>query len=115
MDRVNFLTIEFGKDLILSFSFNEDSKCGIGGFTIIRTPVNELFLSEKERCPLTNSADFDRRICLRSAIIDRNSIVLHIDNGIENFDISRIDDTEFEDMIHVLKEMNFDNAFDLIY
>ncbi len=57
--------------------------------------------------------DDDRIILLRSCVFDRNSITLNTDNGIEQFDISKINDSEFTNMVKVLKKMNFDNAFEL--
>ena len=111
MDRVIFLTIEFGTDLILSFSFNEGTKYGIEGYSIHRTPKFEFIFEPEERGPCVDITTNDRRMILRSVSFDRNSITLKADNGNEQFDISRIDDSEFTDMIKVLKKMNFDKAF----
>ena len=114
MDCVNFLTIDFGKDLVLSFSFDEGTKYGIDGFCIQRTPELEFPLSEEERGPAIDWTDDDRIILLRSCTFDRNNITLNTDYGVEHFDISRIEDSEFADMIKVLKKMNFDNTFEII-
>jgi len=114
MDRANFLTIDFGKDLVLSFSFDEGTKYGVDGFCIQRTPELEFALNEEERGPSIDWTDDDRIILLRSCTFDRNNITLNTDYGVEHFDISRIEDSEFADMIKVLKKMNFDNTFEII-
>jgi hypothetical protein len=113
MDCVNFLTIDFGKDLVLSFSFDDGTKYGVEGFCIQRTPKLEFAISKEERGPSIDWTGDDRIILLRSYVFDRNSITLNTDNGIEQFDISKINDSEFTNMVRVLKKMNFDKAFEL--
>jgi hypothetical protein len=44
MDTVNFITIETGDDLILSFSFDDGTRFGVDGFIIQRTPKFEMKL-----------------------------------------------------------------------
>ena len=114
MDCVNFLTVDFGKDLVLSFSFDDGTQYGVEGFCIQRTPKLEFAISKEERGPSIDWTDDDRIMLLRSCVFNRNSITLNTDNGIEQFDISKINDSEFTDMVKVLKKMNFDNAFDII-
>ena len=114
MDRVNFLTIEFGKDLILSFSFNDDTKYGVDGYCIQRTPSLEYIVDSDERGPAVDWTDDDRVILLRKVVFDRNTISLETDDGVEKFDISEIEDEEYADMLKVLKEMNFDNSITII-
>jgi len=114
MHCANFLIIDFGDDLVLSFSFDDGTKYGVDGFCIQRTPKLEFALSEEERGPAIDWTDDDRIILLRSCTFDRNNITLNTDYGIEQFDIVKIADSEFADMVKVLKKMNFDNAFELI-
>ena len=115
MDCANFLIIDFGDDLVLSFSFDDGTKYGVDGFCIQRTPKLEFALSEEERGPAIDWTDDDRIILLRSCTFDRNNITLNTDYGIEQFDIVKIADSEFADMVKVLKKMNFDNTFELIH
>ena len=60
MDTVNFLTIETGTDLILSFSFDdEDTEYGVDGFMIHRAPKFEGILEPHERGPAVDWTDED--------------------------------------------------------
>lgn len=112
MDRVNFLTIETGKDLILSFSFDDEgTKYGVDGFTIHRAPQYESIVEPHKRGPVVDWTDEDRIILLREVEFDRNSIRIVHDDGTESFDISHIDEDEYSDMLKVLEKINFDNAF----
>jgi hypothetical protein len=48
MDVVEFITIqEDGSDLVLSFSFKEDTEFGVDGFIIQRSPQFEFILPRK--------------------------------------------------------------------
>jgi hypothetical protein len=114
MDTVNFLTIDTGDDLTLSFSFEEDTKYGVDGFAIFRTPKFEFTIDRHERGPFIEWTDDDVIILLREFSYDRNTVEIIYDGGKELFDISEIRDEEFKQMIVVLKKMNFDNAFRLI-
>ncbi|HEX2957076.1 MAG TPA: hypothetical protein VHO70_09585 [Chitinispirillaceae bacterium] len=114
MDRVNFLTIDTGDDLVLSFSFDDNTKYGVDGFGIQRSPKYEFVLEKYERGPSIEWTDDDVIILLREFSYDRNTVEIIYDGGKEQFDISKIHEKEFERMIVVLKKMNFDNAFRLI-
>ncbi len=114
MDRVNFLTLEFGKDLILSFSFDDETKYGVGGYCIQRNPSLERIIDPDERGPAVDWTDDDRIILLRKVVFDRNTISLETDDEVDEFDISRIEDDEYADMQKVLKKMNFDKSITII-
>ena len=115
MDRVNFLTIETGTDLILSFSFDDEgTEYGVDGFMIHRAPKFEGIFEPHERGPAVDWTDEDRIVLLREVVFDRNSIKIVHDDGTENFDISHIDEKEYSGMLDVLEKMNFDDAFRIV-
>lgn len=114
MDRVNFLTIELDEDLILSFSFDDNTTYGVDGYCIHRAPKLEPILAPHERGPTVDWLDDDTIILIRKVEFDRNVVKITSDNGNEIFDISYISDTEFAAMVNVLKKMNFDSAFEII-
>lgn len=114
MDRVNFLTIELEEDLILSFSFDDNTTYGVDGYFIHRAPQFEYIVAPHERGPTVDWSDDDKIILVRKVEFDRNVVKITADNGNEIFDISKISDTEFVNMIKVLDKMNFDGAFEII-
>ncbi|MFQ5605967.1 MAG: hypothetical protein ACE5HS_22070 [bacterium] len=64
MDKVLFVTIEKGPDMVLSFSFEEDTRFGVDGFIIQRSPKYEFILKPFERGP---SVDWPTTIKLSSS------------------------------------------------
>ncbi len=113
MDQVHYLYVDDDVDLVLSFSFDEGTKYGADGYCIQRTPEFESLLDEFEKGPSVDLTDDDRRILLRSATFDREKIVLQTDNGIEEFDLSELSDSDVDVMAEVLMKMNFDSIFEL--
>ena len=113
MDTVNFITIDSGVDLILAFSFDEETRFGIDGFIIQRTPKLELILRPDERGPSVDWNDKDERILLKRVIVTPSEVLIETTHDHLTFDLSRISGEEYSDMVSVLKKMNFDNVFDL--
>ena len=115
MDIVQFTTIEDNDDLILSFSFDEGTEFGIGGFIILRTPKFEFTLSPHERGPSIDWSDDDEIITIKEIELSRAVVVIKTHYDSYSFDISRISNEEFRDVLEILKKMNFDNAFEFSY
>lgn len=115
MDRVLFTTIEDNDDLILSFSFDEGTEFGFGGFIIQRTPKYEFVLMPHERGPSIAWTDDDEVITIKEVELSRQVIVIKTRYDSYSFDLSRISEEEFKAVVKMLKKMNFDNIFRLGY
>lgn len=115
MDIVRFTTIEENDDLVLSFSFDEGTEFGMGGFVIQRTPKYEFVLRPHERGPSIEWTDADEIITIQDIELSRDVVVIKTHYDVYSFDISRISDEEFKGVIEILKKMNFDNAFKFRY
>ena len=113
MDAVNFITIETGDDLILSFSFDEGTRFGVDGFIVQRTPKFELILKPDERGPSVDWTDDDERILIKKINVTPREVLIETTREKHIFDLSNISGEEYSGMVSVLKKMNFDNVFDL--
>lgn len=115
MDIVQFVTIEDNDRLILSFSFKEGTQFGIEGFIIRRSPKLEVVLMPHERGPFTDWTEDDEVITVKKVNLSRKFITIKTQYDKYTFDISKVSEAEFKDIIKVLKKMNFDNIFKLKY
>jgi hypothetical protein len=115
MDIVRFTTIEDNDDLILSFSFDEGTEFGIDGFIIQRSPKFEFILMPHERGPSIDWTDDDEIITAKEIELSREVVVIRTQYELYSFDISKISDEEFKEVLEMLKKMNFDNVFKLSY
>ena len=111
MDKVQFTTIEDNDDLILSFSFEEGTEFGMGGFIIQRTPKYEFALSPHERGPSIDWTEDDEIVTVKEVELSRGVVVIKTKYKEYTFDLSRLSDEEFGAIVKVLKKMNFDNIF----
>lgn len=111
MDKVQFITIEDGDDLILSFSFNEGTEFGVGGFIIQRSPKFEFALRPYERGPSIDWTDDDEIITVKEIELSRDVAVIKTQYEQYVFDVSRLSDAELRDAVRILKKMNFDKIF----
>ena len=111
MDEVQFVTIENGNDLILSFSFKDETQFGIDGFTIQRNPNLEFALLPHERGPSVDWTEDDEIILVKEIKLLRNVIIIKTQYDVHFFDISKISDQNFRDVKTILTKMNFDNIF----
>ncbi|MFQ5866295.1 MAG: hypothetical protein ACE5IW_13820 [bacterium] len=115
MDIVQFVTIDDGDDLVLSFSFPEGTQFGVGGFVIQRTPKLEFALMPHERGPSIDWTEDDEVILVKEVNLTRNVITIRTQYDLYSFDISKISDEEFNDVRRILEKMNFDNIFKCTY
>jgi hypothetical protein len=114
MNSVNFATVEDdGTDLVIGLSLEEGTEFGIDGFCIQRTPKFESFLAPHERGPSVDWTEEDVRITVKSIELNRQSIKIKTTEKKYAFDLSRINDKEYESIVTILKKMNFDNVFEL--
>lgn len=112
MDTVYFIhTEDDGKDIVLGFSLDES---GSESFCFHRTPMFEDALMPHERGPVIEWTDDDVVIVVRLVKVNRKELKIEAsDKSIYDFDLSRIDDEDYNDMITILTKMNFDNIFKL--
>lgn len=115
MDVVRFVLTEDNDDLILSFSFSEDTEFGIEGFIIQRSPKYEYVLRAHERGPSVDWTDDDEVILVKSVKLTRNIVSIKTRFDGYSFDLSKISDDEYQAVITILEKMNFDNRFELSY
>ena len=113
MDTVNFITIEKGDDLFLSFSFNEGTRFGVEGFIIQRMPKFEFVLSSDERGPSVDWTAEDERILIKKMNVTPREVLIETTRDKYIFDLSKISGAEYSEIVSILKKMNFDNVFDL--
>jgi hypothetical protein len=115
MDRVNFITLEQDKDIIISFSFDEGTEFGVAGFTIQRTPELEFFLDKDERGACVEWEDGDVQAILDEVHISREVISMKTRGKIRHysFDIRNIADDEFSGMVENFRLVNFDDSINI--
>ncbi|MBN2093622.1 hypothetical protein JW964_28630 [candidate division KSB1 bacterium] len=111
MDEVQFVMIEDDKDLALSFSFKPGTQFRIEGFIIQRNPALEFALMPHECGPIIDWTEDDERILVKAMNLTRRSIMIKTKYDVFEFDISKISDEEYNDVITILMKMNFDSVF----
>ena len=113
MDKVNFSSVEYGADLILSLSFDEGTEFGVEGFIIQRDMLFEHLLDPGERGPCIDWTDDDIEILVKRVELSKNTIKIDTQESKYEFDISRLSEKDVKDIKAVLKKMNFDDCFEL--
>ena len=111
MDKVNFIHTEIGTDLIVSLSFDENTEFGIDGFTIIRTPKFEFALLPYERGACINwDEETDIREIIKEIIFIGNEITFVSNIRSYQFDISKVNKDEINELWTTIDRINFDNS-----
>jgi hypothetical protein len=115
MERVSFMTIEEGDDLILSFAI-EVEPGEVKSLILMRTPAYEFILREHERGVNVSHEDFpelEDEDLLRRIVLGQNIATIETKLNRYELDISGVDRTEVEKAQGILRKMNFDDAFTL--
>lgn len=112
MDVVNFITVEDGRDLILSFSFDEGTEFGIDGFMIQRTPDLEYVLHPHEKGASIDWTDDDEIILVTKVELSADVIRIYSRPRNYEFDISELDKDDKKRIVKILNKMNFDDSFE---
>ena len=112
MEKVLFTTLEHSDDIIISLSCDEESTFGVDGFTIIRTPAHELLFAPDERGACVEWEDDDIRVLLHHVFINREEVRIVTRGKVREyrFDIRRIADEEYEDLVKHFHLINFDDS-----
>jgi hypothetical protein len=113
IDTVNFITYEESDDLVVSFSFDEDTEFGVNGFMIHRCPKYELFLRPFERGPYIDWTDDDVIILVKSVKINPQRVEIGTTRASYLFDLAKVSPEDYRTAVRVLKKMNFDGIYHL--
>lgn len=116
MEIVDFITVESGDDLIVSFAIRGAEPNEIRSLTLQRTPKYENLLDDSERgvyvsdedCEEEEGNDFLEAVELRS-----DEVQIVSDKLGYQLDCSRVDAEELEAAKNILLAMNFDRRFRL--
>jgi hypothetical protein len=112
MDTVAFLSIESGKDLIVSFAVmvpNDPTE--IESLTLLRTPVYEPLLEEWERGVSVSFERYDdEEDWLEEVQWDKQGAVIRLKTRRRSYqlDLRKVDRNDQSAMRKVLKKMNYD-------
>ena len=116
-DLVEFLTIESGKDLIVSFAVTTPTAVfGIQSLTLLRTPMYEPILEEWERGISVSFERYDDEDDhLETLQWDEASAVMRLKTRRRDYelDLRNVDRKERSAMRKLLKKMNFDRRIDM--
>ena len=115
MHRVDFITIEQGDDLIVSFAIAAGDFPGdVLSLTLLRTPKYEFILDTDERgVSVSWEEDEDENELLLA--VERSGGVVKLNTTKRQFimDVSHVEDDNLSRMRKVLHKMNFDRAIQL--
>ena len=116
MDKVRFLNLENDEDIVIGLSFDEGTEFGIDGFIVQRNARLEFILppEEKGAC-VTWDDDDDIRVLLDKVIIDRKEISIETKGKYQKyqFDLSKISEAEYKELVEHFQLINFDNSINI--
>ena len=115
-EKVDFITTELGKDLIVSFAIRSGTELdpGVLSLTLLRTPEYEFILDESERGVKVSHDLYDDEFdALKEIeIVGRTATVTTIRNSYI-LDLRAVEEEEIDESKPVLAAMNFDGRFQL--
>ena len=115
MHKVQFLYLEESdKDLIVSFAI-DDADFGVKSLTLLRTLFFEEFLDEEKRGVMVSfegdEVEQDHVNVLNRISINGDEVEITSTFRQYKLDLSKIDDSEKEEMVKLLHKQNHDNRF----
>ncbi len=113
MEQVDFITLESGDDLIVSFAIQGADSSEIRSLTLLRTPKYEFALDESERGVDVSDEDCeaDGDNFLEEIEFRGKEVRIVSPNTNCWLDCSRVDPAELEGAKKIVLEMNFDDRF----
>ena len=113
MERVDFITVESGDDLTLSFVIGRADPDEIRSLILMRTPKYESILDDSERGVSVSDEDREEDDADQLEEIEfRGDEVRIVSRNTDyQLDCSRVDGEELEDAKKILNAMNFDRRF----
>ena len=115
MERVSFITIESGDDLIVSFAIQASEDGEVKSLTLLRTPKHEFILDDAERGVSVSFEEFpqDEDDLLQEIELSEMFIRIRTNHRDYELDVQAVDDEELKEAKRILKKMNFDDRFEL--
>ncbi|MEK6322137.1 MAG: hypothetical protein AABN33_10680 [Acidobacteriota bacterium] len=115
MDHAEFITIETGDDLIVSFALADDEPGEVRSLTLLRTPKYEFILDDAERGVTVSHEDFPEpeHDLLIAIQVGPNEVVITTQTRRYAVDVGRVPEDEMEVAKRNLRKMNFDRRFAL--
>ena len=116
MDRVSFITVETGDDLILSFAVQRhDEPSEIESLILMRTPKYEFILEEQERgvnVSFERHEDDEDDYLQRFDYVEADAMVrIQTVSREYELDVRKVDADDLKRMRKLLKQMNRDQKF----
>ncbi len=116
MERVSFITVETGDDLILSFAVQRhDEPAEIESLILMRTPRYEFILEEHERGVGVSFErdEHDQDDYLQKIDYVEADAIVRIQTLSRQYelDVRKVDADELNNMRSILKKMNYDQKF----
>lgn len=113
--RVKFISLdEDDKDLVVSFA-TEDAITGVKSLNLIRTLFFEELLDEEEKgVKVSLEGEYfeeEESNMLSSVRIGDDNIEIKSTHREYHLDIAKIDKTEIDELLELLKKQNYDNRF----
>ena len=115
MKTASFIHTEVRDDLIVSFALCvADDPTDVESLTLLRTPKYEVLLEERER-GVKVSLELEEKGLLKEVAFDRNRAAVHLRTSECSFevDLRSVARPEINEMLEVLKLMNFDARFEM--
>lgn len=113
MERVAFITVESGDDLIVAFAISRVDPREIRTLSLMRTPKYESILDDSERGVSVSDEDRveDDNDLLEEIEFRGDELRIRSRSDDYQLDCSKVDREELEDAKKVLRAMNFDSRF----
>ena len=116
MEKAEFISVEDDEpDLILSFALRDDDR-GVKSLTLLRTPLYEGILPPEERgvnVSMEGGCE-DHGNMLEEIHIDSNRVRIHASHERYEVDISAVEKLECDEMMKIVKQLNFDSCFRVV-
>ena len=113
MEKVLFIYLENSDDIIISFSCEEGTEFGVDGFTIQRTPKYEFLFEPNERgASIEWEEDDDVRVLIDEVHLNKKEVKIKTKGKVRTyqFDITKLSDDEYKDLIKHFHLINFDHS-----
>ncbi len=114
MERVAFITVDTGDDLVLSFAVQcQDDASEIESLILMRTPKYEFILEEYERGVTVSFGHFEEDDLLQKFNYSAEDGIVYIQTKSRKYelDVHKVDVSDIMKMRKLLKKMNYDQSF----
>ena len=115
MKTASFIHTEIGDDLIVSFALSvADDPTDVESLTLLRTPKYKVLLEQRER-GVKVSLELEEKGLVEEVAFDRDRAAVHLRTSACSFevDLRGVERVDIEEMLTVLKLMNFDGRLEI--